>query len=386
MCTQVLYSHQISSFTVSGYPSRCFKHCPRFFAPPTAYRPSQRATTARLDGGRLRRAARTGTMPEGGRLPKLTFKSVPTGATAARKSLFELKFSLSGTDVSMANAIRRIMISEVPILAIDKVVVHENTSALHDEYLAHRLGLIPLATERIDDFVFRFECDKCDDKCSQCSADFRLNIRDVQRVTVLTTKHLLRVTQDDMPIAVNPVHDSGNPSETDAQGIVIARLAPGQSIDMSCVARKGIGKDHAKWSPSCTVSYRILPPNVELVLDKLNELLSDKRKKELETAAEGLLRIDEASGDLQYETPFLLGRIGVSADTTRKAGQLAEAAGGSASEVVKYNQKPQSFEFTCETTGALPPKRVLRTALLILRAKLSDLQGHLTVLNANDLG
>jgi len=47
----------------------------------------------------------------------------------------------------LANAIRR-SISEVPTLAIDEVEIYKNDSALYDEMLAHRLGLIPLKTEK----------------------------------------------------------------------------------------------------------------------------------------------------------------------------------------------------------------------------------------------
>ena len=47
----------------------------------------------------------------------------------------------------LANAIRR-TISEVPVLAIDEVEIFKNDSALYDEIVAHRLGLIPLKTEK----------------------------------------------------------------------------------------------------------------------------------------------------------------------------------------------------------------------------------------------
>ena len=57
------------------------------------------------------------------------------------------------------NAIRRISINEVPTLAIDDVVILENSSVMHDgKTLAHRLGLIPLRTD-LDRFVLPHDCD-----------------------------------------------------------------------------------------------------------------------------------------------------------------------------------------------------------------------------------
>lgn len=41
--------------------------------------------------------------------------------------------------------------------------------------------------------------------------------------------------------------------------IVIAKMAPGQEMEMELHCEKGIGKDHAKFSPVATASYRLLP-------------------------------------------------------------------------------------------------------------------------------
>lgn len=71
------------------------------------------------------------------RCPVLTMRSC---------SELSAEFVLSNTDASVANALRRIMIGEVPTIAIELVEIETNTTVLTDDFLAHRLGLIPLSS------------------------------------------------------------------------------------------------------------------------------------------------------------------------------------------------------------------------------------------------
>lgn len=55
-----------------------------------------------------------------------------------------LEFDLLNVDTSIANALRRVIIAEVPTMAIETVFVVNNTSVIPDEVLAHRMGLLPI--------------------------------------------------------------------------------------------------------------------------------------------------------------------------------------------------------------------------------------------------
>lgn len=66
----------------------------------------------------------------------------------------EIIFDLMGVEPPLANALRRIMIAEIPTMAIEKVEMWQNTSIIPDENLAHRIGLVPIY---VDPTVFEYK-------------------------------------------------------------------------------------------------------------------------------------------------------------------------------------------------------------------------------------
>ena len=133
------------------------------------------------------------------------------------------------------NAIRRTSISEVPTLAIDDVVILENSSVMHDEAIAHRLGLVPLQTN-LDRFVMPHDCDcKSTLGCSKCRVLLVLDSEANEKTKVVTSGEL--VSEDEL---IKPV----------SKDIPIIALAPGQKLKFEAYARLGIGRDHAKWQPT----------------------------------------------------------------------------------------------------------------------------------------
>lgn len=134
------------------------------------------------------------------------------------------------------NALRRLSISEVPTFAIDDVVMLENSSVMHDEAVAHRLGLVPLRTD-LGRFVLPDLCEcKSTLGCANCRVLLVLDSEANDKTKVVTSAEL--VSEDD---TVKPI----------SKEIPIIVLAPGQKLKFEAYARLGLGKDHAKWQPTC---------------------------------------------------------------------------------------------------------------------------------------
>ena len=126
-----------------------------------------------------------------------------------------MQIRVTGTDLSMMNAIRRVVISEVPTMAIDMISMEENTSTLAGEFLAHRLGLVPLISHDVGQFKYTRDCDNvdCAGACDMCSVSYHLDVMcDSDETTMVTTEDLRPdntsssvrpyVINDDMPILI----------------------------------------------------------------------------------------------------------------------------------------------------------------------------------------
>ena len=149
------------------------------------------------------------------------------------------------------NSLRRLAISEVPTLSIDDVVMLENSSVMHDEAVAHRLGLIPLRTDP-GRFVMPHECDcKSTLGCSKCRVLLVLDSEATDKTKVVTSGEL--VSEDEL---VKPV----------SKDIPIIVLAPNQKLKFEAYARLGTGKDHAKWQPTSAAVVKDGKDEDEIIL------------------------------------------------------------------------------------------------------------------------
>jgi DNA-directed RNA polymerase II subunit RPB3 len=182
---------------------------------------------------------------------------MPPRLTISEANPENIRFSLSECDLSMANSLRRVMLAEVPTMAIDLVEIEVNTSVIPDEMLAHRLGLVPLVSAAVEDFRYNREC-SCAQHCPQCSVELTLSVRCTGEQTRDIWDSDLVSNHDSVRPLSHPTPSNPHP----VSPVLVAKLRKNQEIKLRCIAKKGIGKEHAKWAPSSAIGFEYDPDNL----------------------------------------------------------------------------------------------------------------------------
>lgn len=180
----------------------------------------------------------------------------------------DFRFDVHNISPAIANTLRRIILDECPTVAIDTVVFRDNSSIIQDEVLAHRLGLVPMhidarlfephvdggdITER-NTVVFKLtiEAPEATGEIGHYSRRFSSDATDSNRWFCVYSGDMQWVpigTQAEWLHDVRSLHPD----------ILLAKLAPGQRIDLELYCHKGIGKTHAKFQPVGTAWYSLKP-------------------------------------------------------------------------------------------------------------------------------
>ncbi|KAF7981855.1 hypothetical protein HWV62_31401 [Athelia sp. TMB] len=256
-------------------------------------------------------------------------------------------------------------------VAIDMVEIETNTTVLPDEFIAHRLGMIPLVSTNCDEAIrYTRDC-TCLVKCKYCSIELRLNVACHEARTMdVTSNHLDVVAigeqyggegDEEVGEAGDELQKRseffGHPvgkNEPGVAPVLICKIRKGQELKMKCIVKKGIAKEHAKWSPCSAVSFEY---------DPYNKLRHTSYWYEVDERGE-----------------WPLGENAKEEEPPRD------------DEVFDYNAKPRKFYFEVETDGSLGPQEVVMKGLAELQTKLANLilglktQPELDMMAGDDAG
>eukprot|EP00340_Litonotus_pictus_P006950 CAMPEP_0170516250 /NCGR_PEP_ID=MMETSP0209-20121228/2523_1 /TAXON_ID=665100 ORGANISM="Litonotus pictus, Strain P1" /NCGR_SAMPLE_ID=MMETSP0209 /ASSEMBLY_ACC=CAM_ASM_000301 /LENGTH=257 /DNA_ID=CAMNT_0010801069 /DNA_START=146 /DNA_END=919 /DNA_ORIENTATION=+ len=240
-------------------------------------------------------------------------------------------------------------------MAIDLVNITSNTSPLFDEFIAHRLGLLPLISTEVNDYVFHRDCN-CSEYCEKCSVQFYLDVKCSMDQMDVTTNHIKQVNKDNSVIPVLfPEEDP----------IVIAKLKKNQDLNIHMIAKKGLGKEHSKWSPvsACVMQH---VPEIEFLQDRfLIDKLSLTQKKEfVDSCPNKVYRYDEIRKIVVIDSKL-------NCTYCEECLNKLDSFGLDHTKAIKIAPVQNRFLFKVETVGSMKPEQVVVDALNEMKKKLS---------------
>ncbi len=239
---------------------------------------------------------------------------------------------LENADVYFVNALRRVMLSELPKLAIDDVIIYDNTSPLFDEIISHRLSLIPIPTD-LRLLTFKDEC-KCDGKgCPSCTVRYTLS------------------KEGEGPVLSGDLQPETKDWEIKEDKIPIVELTNDQRIILEVEAILGRGKDHAKWQ--CVQSPRyIMEPIIEFDKKRINEV-----KDLISELPEGI--VDFKKDQIIIKDRSRLPILEMKIDKTK-------------ADYIKVKKDFNKISFYFETDGSLDAKDALKESIKLISEKYEE--------------
>ncbi len=240
---------------------------------------------------------------------------------------------IEDTSSYFVNSLRRIMLADLPKLAVDNVVIYDNTSALFDEIVAHRLGSVPIPTD-LSLLTFKDEC-VCKGKgCPNCTVRYTLS------------------KEGEGTIYSGDLQPAEKSWAIKEDKIPLVELYDDQRLILEVEAVLGRGRDHAKWQPVQAPGYR-METTVEFDKKRMNDL-----EKFIKKLPKNLVEI---KGDkLEVKDPAQLSLLEYHIDKEK-------------ADFITMKRDPSKITFSFETDGALSAKDAIIESAKILQEKYKEL-------------
>lgn len=229
-----------------------------------------------------------------------------------------LRFTLSGVNVSIANAVRRTILSDIPILVFkttpyeeNKANISVNTSRLNNEILKQRLSCIPIHFKDIENFPI---------KNYQLEVNMENNTDTVLFVT--TKDFLIKDITTDKYLSEAKTNEIFPPDDYTGYYIDFVRLRPklseqlpGEKIHLTCEFSIGTAKEDGMFNVVSACSYGFTPDldKIDAELAKKKQFWKDEGKKqeEIEFETKNWKLLDALRITKKDSFDFVLKTIGI---------------------------------------------------------------------------
>lgn len=249
---------------------------------------------------------------------------------AIKQDKFNGVYLFEDTTHTYLNTLRRLMNNRVPVMAIDEVKFLENSSAMYDEQVALRLGLISLTTD-LDSYMIKSQCKG--EGCARCTLDITLNKAGPCTVYASDLK-----SKDPAVKAV-------------FLNTPITKLLEGQTLKFEAKAILGNGKTHAKFVPG--FMFYINVPKFKVKDAKEAKKIAEESKGVLECDGKKLSLADYSKADF--------------------AVSLLE----NNPDVAEVEMSDNDFIVTIETWGQLSLKELMSRTIEVFDAELDELESEI---------
>ena len=286
-----------------------------------------------------------------------------TTFTNLEHSSKKLSVTINNTELSFVNSVRRVILSEIPTVGFyfdpvdienNDIKIKKNTSALHNEFLGHRVSLVPLHFDENE--VNEFEPKKY---------KFRLTKQNNTYETINVTTKDFEIVDENGKKYSQELHDKIFPSDPVSKDHILLNklkanlyddVSPprGEMIDLECYPSINTAMKHARWSPVSNCCYG-------------NAIDTESAEKQFEDNMK------------QYEEE--LGRRATKEEREQRLKRFNTLEVFRCFKKNKYDEA-DTFDFKIETETRLRPTYLFFKACKILIEKIEKFQNNLR--NKND--
>ncbi len=237
-----------------------------------------------------------------------------------------IKVLVKGTDTEMMNSLRRAITTNVPTIAIEDITVYENDSVVFDEFLAHRMGLIPIKT---------------DTKTYRKGEEVTLTLEKEGPCTVYGK---------DMKFSDPKIEAAG-------KKIPITKLRKNQKIKLEAKAVLGTAKDHSKFSPAIAGYREVSRIEISQDCDLCEECVKACPKNILEVKAKKIVMTNAL-----------------------ECNECMACADYCPKNAVRITPNPGEFILTVESIGQLENSEIIELGIKELEEKVQEFRKSLAAL------